>query len=160
VDEFLRNFSLHLTADLREGFTRQAWMSTRLSRWLPSSSAKQSSPMNGRRSHRSSTTAAVRDETGFDPTVQYALGFDAAQSTWWTNPLSTAPAIRLPLQYLHLHRTAPGPIANPSLSALQGSGVPGGNALLTSSAPAATVQACTIFQLRSKNIYRMVLPVN
>ena len=25
-----------------------------------------------------------------DPTVQYALGFDATRQTWWTNPLSLA----------------------------------------------------------------------
>jgi UPF0755 protein len=23
-----------------------------------------------------------------DPTVQYAIGFNSAQNTWWTNPLS------------------------------------------------------------------------
>jgi UPF0755 protein len=55
-----------------------------------------------------------------DPTVQYALGYDADKKTWWVNPLS--------LDQLHLSSSyntyvtaglPPGPICNPSLSALQ-----------------------------------------
>lgn len=55
-----------------------------------------------------------------DPTVQYALGFNAGQNTWWTNPLSIED-----LQIDSLYNTyrypglPPGPIANPGLSALQ-----------------------------------------
>ena len=55
-----------------------------------------------------------------DPTVQYALGYNEAQSTWWTNPLSASD-----LQFDSLYNTyiyaglPPGPISNPSLSALQ-----------------------------------------
>jgi UPF0755 protein len=55
-----------------------------------------------------------------DPTVQYALGYNQAQGTWWTNPLS--------LQDLHVNSPyntyiypglPPGPISNPGFSALQ-----------------------------------------
>ncbi|MBN2550100.1 MAG: endolytic transglycosylase MltG [Anaerolineales bacterium] len=55
-----------------------------------------------------------------DPTVQYALGFNPQQNTWWTNPLSLED-----LQIDSLYNTyrypglPPGPIANPGLSALQ-----------------------------------------
>jgi UPF0755 protein len=55
-----------------------------------------------------------------DPTVQYALGFNSQQNTWWTNPLSLKN-----LQIDSLFNTylypglPPGPISNPSLSALQ-----------------------------------------
>jgi len=55
-----------------------------------------------------------------DPTVQYALGYNASQGTWWTNPLSSAD-----LQFDSPYNTylyaglPPGPIANPSLSALR-----------------------------------------
>jgi len=55
-----------------------------------------------------------------DPTVQYAVGYNEAQKTWWTNPLSTAD-----LQYDSPYNTyltaglPPGPISSPSLSALQ-----------------------------------------
>jgi UPF0755 protein len=55
-----------------------------------------------------------------DPTVQYAVGYNEAQKTWWTNPLSTAD-----LQHDSPYNTylfaglPPGPISSPSLSALQ-----------------------------------------
>ncbi|MBP1704218.1 MAG: hypothetical protein H6Q38_3325, partial [Chloroflexi bacterium] len=55
-----------------------------------------------------------------DPTVQYAIGFNPEQNTWWTNPLSTND-----LQFNSPYNTylnwglPPGPIANPSLEALQ-----------------------------------------
>lgn len=55
-----------------------------------------------------------------DPTVQYAVGFNQDQNTWWTNPLS-----RRDLQVNSPYNTylntglPPGPICNPALSALQ-----------------------------------------
>ena len=55
-----------------------------------------------------------------DPTVQYALGYNRAQNTWWTNPLSLDD-----LQVDSLYNTyrypglPPAPIANPGLSALR-----------------------------------------
>ncbi len=55
-----------------------------------------------------------------DPTVQYALGYNSQQNTWWTNPLS-----RSDLQFESPYNTylnpglPPGPICNPSLNALQ-----------------------------------------
>jgi UPF0755 protein len=60
-----------------------------------------------------------------DPTVQYALGHNAAQDTWWTNPLSAQD-----LQINSLYNTyiypglPPGPICNPGLSALQAVAAP------------------------------------
>jgi UPF0755 protein len=60
-----------------------------------------------------------------DPTIQYALGFNAARSTWWTNPLS-----RTDLQFISAYNTylhpglPPGPISNPGLAALRAVAVP------------------------------------
>lgn len=55
-----------------------------------------------------------------DPTVQYALGYDSQQQTWWTNPLSQAGlGIDSPYNTYLYPGLPPGPIANPSLSALQ-----------------------------------------
>ena len=54
-----------------------------------------------------------------DPTVQYAIGYNEAQGTWWTNPLSAAD-----LQVNSVYNTylypglPPGPIANPGMAAL------------------------------------------
>jgi UPF0755 protein len=55
-----------------------------------------------------------------DPTVQYAIGYNATQGTWWTNPLSLAD-----LQTESLYNTyiypglPPTPIANPGILALR-----------------------------------------
>lgn len=55
-----------------------------------------------------------------DPTVQYALGFNSLQTTWWTTPLSAAD-----LQFDSPYNTylypglPPGPICSPGLAALQ-----------------------------------------
>lgn len=55
-----------------------------------------------------------------DPTVQFALGFNPGQNTWWTNPLSLDH-----LRYDSFYNTylypglPPGPIANPGMNALK-----------------------------------------
>jgi UPF0755 protein len=55
-----------------------------------------------------------------DATVQYALGYNPAQDSWWTNPL-----MRADLEVDSLYNTyrtsglPPGPICNPSLDALR-----------------------------------------
>ena len=54
-----------------------------------------------------------------DPTVQYAIGYNVTQGTWWTNPLSAAD-----LQFDSVFNTyiyeglPPMPISNPGLDAL------------------------------------------
>jgi UPF0755 protein len=55
-----------------------------------------------------------------DPTVQYALGYNAGQKSWWTNPLSlTDLKIDSPYNTYLYPGLPPGPIANPDLSALR-----------------------------------------
>ncbi len=62
---------------------------------------------------------------GADPTVQYALGFNEIQGTWWTNPLSLDD-LKLPSSYNTYENPGlpPGPICNPGLSALLASASP------------------------------------
>ncbi len=59
-----------------------------------------------------------------DPTVQYALGYDAATATWW--PSLTAIDLRINSPYnTYLYAgLPPGPIANPGESALQAVAAP------------------------------------
>lgn len=54
-----------------------------------------------------------------DPTIQYALGFNRDQGTWWTNPLSLDD-LKLPSSYNTYENPGlpPGPICNPSLNAI------------------------------------------
>ncbi|MEN8240370.1 MAG: endolytic transglycosylase MltG [Chloroflexota bacterium] len=55
-----------------------------------------------------------------DPTVQYALGYNTSQATWWTNPLSyTDLTFDGPHNTYLYNGLPPTPIANPSLTALQ-----------------------------------------
>jgi UPF0755 protein len=55
-----------------------------------------------------------------DPTVQYSLGYNAGQKTWWTNPLSTSDfAVDSPFNTYLYAGLPPGPIANPGLAALR-----------------------------------------
>ena len=55
-----------------------------------------------------------------DPTIQYALGFNREQGTWWTNPLSLDD-LKLPSSYNTYENPGlpPGPICNPGLVAIQ-----------------------------------------
>ncbi len=64
-----------------------------------------------------------RLETGMrlesDPTVQYALGYNKSQKTWWTNPLSSED-LQVDSRYNTYMNNGlpPGPICSPGLSAL------------------------------------------
>ncbi len=55
-----------------------------------------------------------------DPTVQFALGYNKKQSTWWTNPLSSDD-LQIDSPYNTYLNTGlpPGPISNPGISALR-----------------------------------------
>lgn len=54
-----------------------------------------------------------------DPTVQYAVGYDATSNTWWKNPLSSADlAIGSEYNTYAVPGLPPGPIASPSFEAL------------------------------------------
>jgi UPF0755 protein len=55
-----------------------------------------------------------------DPTVQYALGYNNTQGTWWTNPLSLDD-LKFDSPYnTYTHPgLPPGPISNPGLAALE-----------------------------------------
>jgi len=55
-----------------------------------------------------------------DPTVQYALGYNSEQNSWWTNPLTYAHLeVSSPYNTYLYSGLPPTPIANPSLAALQ-----------------------------------------
>ncbi len=55
-----------------------------------------------------------------DPTVQYALGYNGEQQTWWTNPLSLEDLdINSPYNTYQNEGLPPGPICNPGSAAIQ-----------------------------------------
>ncbi len=55
-----------------------------------------------------------------DPTVQYALGYNKKQQTWWTNPLSADDLAVVSPYNTYTHTSLPpGPISNPGLTVLE-----------------------------------------
>jgi UPF0755 protein len=64
-------------------------------------------------------------QLGADPTVQYALGYSAAESTWWRKDLTAADLqIDSPYNTRLYPGLPPGPIATPGLEALRAAAQP------------------------------------
>jgi len=121
IEKMLRNFAAHLTPDLVNGFERQG---------LTVYQAVTLASMVEREAVQDEEQASIasvylnRFKIGMkldaDPTVQYAIGYNILQRTWWTNPLSL-----LDLETNSVYNTykyeglPPSPIANPSLEALR-----------------------------------------
>lgn len=121
VQVFLDRFSNELTPDLRAGFERQG-LSLKEAVTLASIVQKE-----GIVADEHPMIASVffnRLQAGMkldsDPTVQYAVGYNADQRTWWTNPLSYADLqTDSPFNTYLYTGLPPHPISNPGLTALQ-----------------------------------------
>lgn len=126
VDALLRNFSLHLTVDLTEGFQRQGLT---VYQAVTLASIVQREMVHSEEGPEIAAVYLNRLRGGMkldaDPTVQYALGYNALQQTWWTNPL-TALDLQTPSSY-NTYLTdglPPTPISNPSIEALRAVAAP------------------------------------
>jgi UPF0755 protein len=121
VDTLLRNFALHLTTDLREGYQRQGLS---VYQAVTLASIVEREAMQSSEAPMIASVYLNRLRTGMkmdaDPTVQYALGYNALQRTWWTNPL-TAIDLQAPSPYNTYLSDGlpPTPISNPGLDALR-----------------------------------------
>jgi UPF0755 protein len=121
VSGLIRNFGLHLSSDLREGFDRQGLS---IYQAVALASIVQREAVHA---DEAPTIASVylnrlkiKMKLDADPTVQYALGYNAAQQTWWTNPLSLDDLkIDSPFNTYVNAGLPPTPIDNPGLSALR-----------------------------------------
>jgi UPF0755 protein len=121
LDTIARNFALHITDDMRAGFAAQGldvYQAVTLA-----SIVERESIQDGEQALIASVfinRLNIGMTLGSDPTVQYALGYDSIEQTWWTNPLSLDD-----LKFASPYNTyiypglPPAPIANPSLGALQ-----------------------------------------
>ena len=121
VQEFLRNFELHLTVDLREGFARQG---LDVYQAVTLASIVQREAVVPEEQPQIASVFINRLNVGMkldsDPTAQYALGYNSIQGTWWSNPLSAADLqVDSPYNTYIYPGLPPGPIANPSLTALR-----------------------------------------
>lgn len=126
IEALIRNFAQHLRIDIQEGIRRQG-LSVYQAVILASIVQRES--MQPAEAPLIASVYLNRMRTGMrldaDPTVQYALGFNAAQGTWWTNPLSLSD-----LQQVSAYNTyvndglPPTPIDNPGLAALEAVSAP------------------------------------
>lgn len=132
IARMVRNFAVHLTPELRNGFEKQG---------LTVYQAVTLASMVEREAVQDEEQAMIasvylnRFKIGMkldaDPTVQYAIGYNILQRTWWTNPLTL-----LDLQVDSVYNTykyeglPPTPIANPGLGALRAVAFPAESAYL------------------------------
>jgi len=119
--EFVRRFSQNLTREVQLGFENQG-LSTYQAVVIASIVERESVHYDEAplivSVYLNRVRAGIKLEA--DPTVQYGIGYNAVQSTWWTNPLSANDlAFDSPFNTYIYAGLPPGPIANPSLSVLQ-----------------------------------------
>jgi UPF0755 protein len=125
VDQLLetiaRNFALHINDDLRAGFAAQGldvYQAVTLASIVERESVHDEEQPLIASVFINRLNAGMT--LGSDPTVQYALGYNSAQNTWWTNPLSLDNLkFDSPYNTYIYAGLPPAPIANPSLEALQ-----------------------------------------
>jgi UPF0755 protein len=121
LPQILMNFEAQINAELHNGFTTQGLdlcqavtLASIVQREavLPEEMALIASVFYNRLNSGA--------ELASDPTVQYALGFNQEQGTWWTNPLSLQDLqVNSPYNTYIYKGLPPGPISNPGLSALR-----------------------------------------
>lgn len=121
IHEMVRNFAAHLTLDLRHGFEKQGltvYQAVTLASLVEREAVHEDEQTLIASVYLNRLKIGMKLDA--DPTVQYAIGYNLLQQTWWTSPLSL-----LDLQINSVYNTyiyaglPPTPIANPSLGALQ-----------------------------------------
>ena len=121
LNTFLDNFNNTLTPELQQGFTLQGldiYQAVTLASIVEREAVvAEEMPMIAS-VFLNRLNAGIKLDS--DPTVQYAIGYNKAQNTWWTNPLSLQDLeIDSPYNTYFYPGLPLGPIANPGLTALQ-----------------------------------------
>jgi UPF0755 protein len=117
----MNNAALALTSEMRAGFARQGldvYQAVTLASIVQRETVKAEEQPSVASVFFNRLKTGMRLQT--DPTIQYVLGFDAATNSWWKSPLAANDlAINSPYNTYQNDGLPPGPISNPSLSALQ-----------------------------------------
>jgi len=121
IEVLVQNFDLHLTSDLRDGFDRQGLT---IYQAVTLASIVQREAVHDDEAPMIASVYINRLKIGMrleaDPTTQYALGYNTAQQTWWTNPLSMDDLKNnSPYNTYVTDGLPPTPISNPGLVALR-----------------------------------------
>jgi UPF0755 protein len=120
VNGFLRNFTLHLTPELRQGFENQGLT---IYQAVTLASLVERESMKAEEQPLIASVYLNRIRQGMkldaDPTVQYALGYNILQNSWWTSPLTLIDLqVNSPYNTYLNEGLPPTPIANPGPEAL------------------------------------------
>lgn len=121
IEEFLRNFALRLTPELNSAFARQGLT---VYEAVTLASIVEREAVRDEEKPLIASVYLNRLNIGMkldaDPTVQYALGYDFAEGTWWKNPLSLNDLqFDSPFNTYAYAGLPPAPISNPGLDSLQ-----------------------------------------
>mgnify|MGYP001150911483 CR=1 FL=1 len=121
LPKILMNFETQVNHEIRSGFSRQGLS---LYEAVTLASIVEREAINDEEMPMLASVfynrLAINQRLASDPTVQYALGYNTQQATWWTNPLSLADLeINSPYNTYLYPNLPPGPICNPGLSALR-----------------------------------------
>jgi UPF0755 protein len=126
VGLMLENFGRRVTPEMRQSFGVQG-LSLREALTLASIVEREAVVVEERPTIASVFYNRIRAGTRLeaDPTVQYALGYDATSGKWWKSPL-TLDDLKLdsPYNTYQVPGLPPGPIANPGLSSLEAVSAP------------------------------------
>lgn len=121
IDTIVENFDQNLTPDIHEGFERQG---LDIYRGVILASIVEREAIVEEEMPLIASVFLNRLAIGMnldsDPTVQYSIGYNPTQNTWWTNPLSYQDLeTNSPYNTYRYPSLPPGPIANPGLVALR-----------------------------------------
>lgn len=121
IATLLDNFGKQLTPDLQKGFAQQdlnIYEAVTLASIVEKESVIPEEMPLIASVFLNRLRAGIKLEA--DSTVQYAIGYNRGQNSWWTNPLSGAD-LQIQSAYNTYQNSGlpPGPIANPGLSALR-----------------------------------------
>ena len=120
VDELVRRFALHLSRDLELAYQNQGltvYEAVTLASIVQREAVRVEEAPQIASVYLNRLNIGMRLEA--DPTVQYAVGYNALQGTWWTNPLSGADLqFDSPFNTYIYSGLPPTPISNPGMAAL------------------------------------------
>jgi UPF0755 protein len=121
VSILLSNFTLQMTSELREGYSRNGldvYQAVTMASIIEREAVVDEEMPIIASVFYNRLAASMKLES--DPTVQYALGYSRVQETWWTNQLSQDDLqYDSPFNTYIYYGLPPAPIANPGIAALQ-----------------------------------------
>lgn len=121
IETILANFQMKMTPDIQQGFNRQG---LNIYEGVVLASIVEREAVGDEEMPLIASVfinrLGIGMELASDPTVQYALGYNTTQNTWWTNPLTLEDLqINSPYNTYLYPGLPPSPIANPGLTALR-----------------------------------------